>query len=132
LTERDPWIFYERGKLGFVILTSDKLFMKSFPHMAAIALGKTTVLFFSKNNWRSELRGNAFIEAQSRVMHALKKQKENFLACIGFGGTFSIVNRNPKPMRKLCDPRDWESYQRVCESEGIIAETPKDSGETES
>lgn len=51
-TERDPWIFYDRGKLGFVIVTSDTTFMRSFPHMAAISLARTIVLAFSNNNYK--------------------------------------------------------------------------------
>jgi len=77
------------------------------------------------------LRGDAFIQAKTPIFHALKKQSDNFLASIGMGGSFKIVNRNPKPMRKFCDPRDWESYRRVCESEGIIAEEPKEGNEEE-
>lgn len=120
-TERDPWIFYDRGKNGMIVVTSDKKFTKSFPHMAAIALGKTTVLYFSKNNWRSEFRGRAFLDAKTAIIHALKKEPENFLACIGMEGSFTIADRHPRPLRKLCDEKDWDSYRRVCESEGIIA-----------
>jgi len=105
--------------------------MKSFPHMAAIALGKTTVLFFSKNNWHSQVRGDAFLAAKSSIIHALKKQKEHFLACIGMGGSFTIVDKEPRPMRKTCNPQDWESYRRVCESEGIIAEELENEPETQ-
>lgn len=121
-TERDPWIFYECGKKGMVVVTSDSTFTKSFPHMAAIALGKTTVFYFSNNNWRSSIRGNAFLAAQNAILHALKKQPENFIACIGMSGSFRIIEKKPKPLRKQCDPKDWESYHRVCESEGVSTE----------
>jgi hypothetical protein len=112
-----------------IVITSDKSFMKSFPHMAAIALGRTTVLFFSKNNWRSNIRGEAFLIARSRIFHALKKQPSNFIACVGMGGSFNIIEDKPKPTRKYCDPLDWESYERVCQSEGIVAEAPKNEQE---
>lgn len=128
-TERDPWIFYDRGKQGEIVLTSDKGFMKSFPHMAAIALGNTTVLFFTKNNWLSDVRGKVFLAAKSRIFHALKKQKENFIGCINMTGSFTIIQKKPTPSRKLCDQRDWESYERVCKSAGIsvdVSENDKD------
>jgi hypothetical protein len=128
--ERDPWIFYDRGKHEMVVVTSDKEFMKLFPHMAGIALGKTTVLFFSKNNWHSRIRGDAFLAAHSRIIHALKKQPSNFIACIGKGGSFGIVDAKPRPSRKFCDSRDWESYIRVCQVEGMQPEVPND-GEKE-
>jgi hypothetical protein len=121
-TERDPWIFYDRGKNGMVVVTSDKTFMKSFPHMAAIALGNTTVFFFTKNNWLSEVRGRAFLAAQRRIFHALKKQNENFIGCISMDGNLTIIAKKPRPKRKFCDPLDWESYRRVCQSAGVIAE----------
>jgi len=122
-TERDPWIFYERGKEGFIVVTTDKLFMKSFPHMAAIALGKTTVLYFSNNNWKSKIRGDAFLAAKAAIMRALSEREiKPFIASIGMGGTFSIIEEKPRPTRKKCDPRDWESYRRVCEAEGIEPE----------
>ena len=31
-TERDPWIFYDQGKRGLIVVTSDTSFMKSFPY----------------------------------------------------------------------------------------------------
>jgi predicted nuclease of predicted toxin-antitoxin system len=103
-TERDPWIFYEQGKEGFIVVTTDKLFMKSFPHMAAIALGKTTVLYFSNNNWKSRVRGDAFLATLAAIMRALREPRKPFIASIGMGGTFSIVEEKPRPTRKKCDP----------------------------
>ncbi len=127
-TERDPWIFYEQGKKGLIVVTTDKLFTKSFPHMAAIALGKTTVLYFSNNNWKSKIRGDAFLAARAAIKRALRETgKRPFIASIGMGGTFSVVEEKPRPRRKKCDPRDWESYRRVCEAEGISPENEKDT-----
>lgn len=131
-TERDPWIFYNEGKKGNVVLTTDKEFMKSFPHMAAIALGKTTVLYFSSNNWKSEIRGAAFLGAKADIMRALRKpERWPFIASIGMLGTFTIVDEKPRPARKKCDPRDWESYERICEIEGIEPEKHGDTKETD-
>jgi hypothetical protein len=121
-TERDPWIFYDQGKKENIVITSDKAFAKSFPHMAAISLGKTTVLYFSKGHWRSGVRGQALLTAKSQIFHALKKQESHFLACIGLTGTFTIVTDRPRPSRKICDPQDWDSYKRVCDSEGVSIE----------
>lgn len=128
-TERDPWIFYDRGKEEMVVVTADKDFTKSFPHMAAVALGKTTILFFSKGSWRSSVRGEAFLSARSKIIHALKKRPSNFLASIGIGGSFRIVEDKPTPRRKLCDALDWESYKRVCETEGIALGQVEDERE---
>jgi predicted nuclease of predicted toxin-antitoxin system len=129
-TERDPWIFYERGKLGFVVITSDTDFMKSFPHMAAIALAKTTVLAFSNNNYKSEVRGNAFLKALPLIESELQKHKRSrknkyFIGVIGTLGTFSVKVESPLPHRKTCDPRDWESYERVCAAEGVLVLAPE-------
>ncbi len=125
-TERDPLIFYECGKKSLIVITSDKKFMKFFPHMAAIALGRTTVLFFGQNNWHSQVRGDAFLKARKSIIHALDKQTENFIGCIRTDGIFKIVDKKPKPARKLCDPKDWESYRRVCQMEGVIAEEERE------
>jgi hypothetical protein len=121
-TERDPWIFYDCGKKGLIVITSDKKFTKFFPHMAAIALGKTTVLFFSNNKWHSQVRGDAFLKAHKSVIRTLNKQTENFIGCIRTDGTFKVVDKKPRPSRKLCDPKDWDSYRRVCQMEGVVAE----------
>lgn len=125
-TERDPWIFYECGKAGFVVLTSDTEFMKSFTHMAAIAVAQTTVLAFSNNNYKSEVRGDALLKALPRINVELSKRKRRrknnyFIGIIGMNGTFAIKAEAPLPHRKRCDLLDWESYERVCAMEGILA-----------
>jgi hypothetical protein len=118
-TERDPWIFYDRGKLGFIVVTSDTSFMKSFPHMAAIALARTIVLAFSNNNYKSAVRGNAFLTAKHR-----KAKRQYFIGIVGMSGTLTIRAESPLPHRKTCDQKDWESYERVCKSEGVLALAP--------
>jgi len=124
-TERDPWIFYDCGKQGKVVVTADKEFMKSFPHMAAISLGNTTVIAFTSNNYNSHVRGRAFIKAKSKVYRAiLRSGGVGFIASLGMEGTFSIVNASPTPSKKYCDERDWKSYERVCFSEGLAYKTP--------
>jgi hypothetical protein len=74
-TERDPWIFYECGKAGFIAVPSDTEFMKSFPHMAAIAIARTTVLAFSNNSYKSVVRSNAFSKAMPLITAELLKHK---------------------------------------------------------
>lgn len=127
-TERDPWIFYDCGKRGFIVITSDTMFMKSFPHMAAIALGKTTVLAFSHNNYKSDVRGKAFILARSQIEKEIaahrKGRRRYFIGIIGMKGTFNIRKESPLPHRKTCDPRDWESYEQVCKTAGVLALAP--------
>jgi predicted nuclease of predicted toxin-antitoxin system len=119
-TERDPWIFYRCGKQGLPVVTSDKDFMKSFPHMAAIALGNTTVIAFSNNNYNSDVRGRAFIKAKAKIERAIRKSKGvRFIGSVGTNGDFKVNERDPNPQRKTCDDRDWESYERVCKSEGV-------------
>lgn len=129
-TERDPWIFYECGKQSFVVITSDTEFMKSFPHMAAIALARTTVLAFSNNNYKSDVRGNAFLRALPRITAELskhKKRKNNryFIGIVGMKGTLTVKAEAPLPYRKTCDPKDWESYARVCVAEGVLMLAPE-------
>ena len=128
-TERDPWIFYDRGKLGFIVITSDTSFMKSFPHKAAIALARTTVLAFSNNNYKSVVRGNAFLRALPKIETEIARHRRNtkrnyFIAVVGMSGTLTIRAESPLPHRKTCDPKDWESYERVCRSEGVLALAP--------
>lgn len=119
-TERDPWIFYDCGKKGMVVITADKEFMKSFPHMAAIELGNTTVLAFTSNNYNSDERGKALIKARAKVLRAIRGSgRRNFIGSIGMDGSLSIVERSPHPNRKYCDDRDWKSYERVCIAEGV-------------
>jgi hypothetical protein len=124
-TERDPWIFYECGKKGLIVVTSDKLFMKSFPHMAAIALGRTTVFSFSNNNYNGSIRATAFIAA-TRAMDKLLREHEGepFIATIGMKGTVELNVVNPRPTRKACELADWNSYATVCEAEKIEPEMP--------
>lgn len=124
-TERDPWIFYDCGKNGKIVITSDRDFMKSFPHMAAISLGNTTVLAFTSNNYNSEIRGKAFIKAQGKIFRALRQSNgAGFIGSVGMDGSFSIVAKSPTPTKKYCDERDWKSYERVCASEGVKYEKP--------
>jgi predicted nuclease of predicted toxin-antitoxin system len=124
-TERDPWIFYECGKKGLVVLTSDKSFMKSFPHMVAITLGRTTVLAFSNNNFNSKVRSEAFLSASSSIHNALAAHRGvPFIATIGMRGTIEINAVNPRPTRAACERADWESYLRVCRIEGIRPQLP--------
>jgi len=116
-TERDPWIFYDRGKNDFVVVTSDGAFMKSFPHMAAIALGQTIVIAFTQNNYKSEIRGNAFLKARQRIEEAIRshrtgRKRRYFIGVVGMDGSFKIKEESPLPHRKLCDARDWDSYKR--------------------
>jgi hypothetical protein len=124
--ERDPWIFYECGKKKLVVVTSDTLFMKSFPHMAAIAVAMTSVVAFSNNNYKSEVRGSAFIKARKLIekAHATHKARY-FIGIVGTGGTFRIRAESPIPSRKTCDEKDWASYERVCTQEGLLALAPK-------
>jgi hypothetical protein len=125
-TERDPWIFYECGIKDLIVITSDTLFMKSFPHMAAIALAKTRVIAFSNNNYKGEVRGAAFIKAKRLIERALAVNKERyFIGVVGMHGTFRICSESPMPSRKTCDAKDWESYERVCKTAGVLPLAPK-------
>ncbi len=124
-TERDPWIFYECGKKGLVVVTADKLFMKSFPHMAAIALGRTTVLSFSNNNYNGGIRATAFIDATRAIDQVFRQHMgEPFIATIGVKGTVQVNVVNPRPTRKICEMADWNSYAAVCKAEGIRPDMP--------
>jgi hypothetical protein len=126
-TERDPWVFYDSGKRGLIVVTSDTAFMKSFPHMAAIALARTTVLAFSNNNYKSDVRGNAFIKARRLIEEELlrhERKRKNFIAVIGMNGTLNVRRESPLPHRKTCDPRDWASYERVCKAAGVLMLAP--------
>jgi hypothetical protein len=125
-TERDPWIFYEAGIKRRIVLTADTTFRKSFPHMAAIALAKTQVIAFAKNNRTSQEKGNAFIKARGAVEAAVRKHgAKSFIGVVGINGTFRICDESPLPSRKTCDPRDWESFERVCNVAGVLALAPK-------
>jgi hypothetical protein len=124
-TERDPWIFYECGKKGLFVLTSDKLFMKSFPHMVAITLGRTSVFSFSNNNYNSRVRSDAFIAASATIERMIASHRgQPFIATIGMTGTVELNVINPRPTRKACELADWDSYVRVCKIERIRPEMP--------
>ena len=125
-TERDPRIFYECGINKLVVVTSDTLFMKSFPHMAAIALAKTRVIAFANNKAKGEVRGAAFIKARKAIEKALAKHKRSyFIGVVGLPSTFRVCAESPLPSRKTCHPSDWESYERVCKKAGVLALAPK-------
>jgi hypothetical protein len=51
--------------------------MKSFPHMAAIAVAKTRVIAFAKNKAKGDVRGAAFIKARRAIEAALTMHKRN-------------------------------------------------------
>jgi hypothetical protein len=123
--ERDPWIFYECGKKKLVIVTSDTLFMKSFPHMAAIAVARASVIAFTNNKYKSEVRAQAFIKARARIEKALAAHKGRyFIGIVSSDGEFRIRAESPIPSRKTCDAKDWVSYERVCTQEGILPLAP--------
>jgi hypothetical protein len=116
-TERDPLIFYECGKKHWVVVTSDTSFAKSFPHMAAISLGRTTVIAFTQNNYKSEVRGSAFIKARREIEKALNDHRgKYFIGVVGMNGTFRVCAESPLPTRKTCD-----RYEAVCKQEGVLA-----------
>jgi predicted nuclease of predicted toxin-antitoxin system len=120
-TARDPEIFYECGKKGWIVVTSDREFMKSFPHMAAVDLGGTKVIAFSQNNYNSEVRGRAFIKALARINKAIvASKKKSFIGIVGMDASFRVVEDSPKPNRKQCDQKDWDSYEQVCKAEGRL------------
>jgi hypothetical protein len=124
--ERDPWIFYECGMKKLVVITADTLFMKSFPHMAAIALAKTRVIAFANNKRTSDVKGAAFIKARKAVEAALRKHKGSyFIGVVGLPGSFRICAESPLPSRKTCHQADWDSYERVCKSAGVLPLAPK-------
>lgn len=125
-TERDPWIFYECGMKKLVVITSDTLFMKSFPHMAAIALAKTRVIAFANNKAKGDAKGAAFIKARASIERALAKHRRSyFIGVVGIPGTFRICAESPLPSRKTCHPSDWISYERVCNNAGVLPLAPK-------
>lgn len=126
--ERDPWIFYQCGKKGMVLVTSDKTFLKFFPHMAAIRLGKTAIFYFTQNNYNSAARGRAMLNAKDRILKIIRVERRPFIASISMGGQVTLVDRTPEPNRKQCDPQDWASYKRVCKEEGISPDGPSAAG----
>jgi len=125
-TERDPWIFYECGMKKLVVITSDTLFMKSFPHMAAISLAHTSVIAFTNNNYKSQVRGDAFIRARKLIEKSLASHKgAYFVGVVGTNGSFRVCAESPLPSRKTCKPEDWQSYDRVCKTAGVPPLFPK-------
>jgi hypothetical protein len=91
--------------------------------MAAVSLGRTTVIAFTQNNYKSEVRGNAFIKARKLIEKALRKHqgKKYFIGVVGMDASFRICDESPLPTRKTCDPKDWDSYEIVCKQEGVLA-----------
>jgi hypothetical protein len=128
-TERDPWMFYQCGKRGHVLVTADLQFHKSFPHMAAIALGDTMVIAFTNNSYNAGRRIKAFLAVLDQIEDAVKamlrRKRRGFIGVVGISGTFRVAEEKPLPHRKLCDPRDWQSYYRVCEEEGRLPLAPE-------
>lgn len=111
-----------------VVVTSDLKFRKSFPHMAAVALGKTIVIAFTNNSYHSDVRSSAFIKARQQIEDEIAKhnrRRKNFIGVVGMQGTFSVKEEKPLPHRVICDPRDWESYKVVCKAEGVLAFAPE-------
>jgi hypothetical protein len=107
------------------VVTSDRLFMKSFPHMAAIALGRTKVLSLSNDNYNGAVGATAFINATKAIASALDQHKgEPFIATVGMQGSLEINVVNPRPTRKACEQADWDSYLAVCRAERIKPEMP--------
>lgn len=123
--ERDPWIFYWAGKNGYVLVTADLSFKALFTHQAAINLGSTAVLSFTGSTYNSAKRGEAFLRGKAGIFRMLKKQTRPFIATIWLRGEVHLDSAHPSPNRKRVDPRDWESYERVCKEEGIEPERPE-------
>ena len=122
----DPWLFYECGKRNLVVITSDKRFMESFPHMAALALGRTTVLAFTNNNYKAPARSSAFIKPFPDIYAELKRKRgKPFIGSVGMSGEFRVVDTDPWPNRVLCTDHDWDSFEVVCRREGVLALAPK-------
>jgi hypothetical protein len=125
-TERDPRIFYEAGIKRHVVITADKQFTKSFPHMAAIALAKTQVIAFAKNKGTSQQKGDALLKVRTDIEKAVREHKgQSFIGVVGIKGSFRVCDESPLPSRKTCEPADWESFERVCKAAGVLALAPK-------
>ena len=117
--EQDPWVFYTCGKNDHCLITVDKDFVHYFTHMAAIALGKTRVFFFTSGTANMEERGKAFKKAKAKALRIIKKQEATFIASIGIDGSVKTVDRRPMPTRKQCTEAHWDSFVRVCRAEGV-------------
>jgi len=122
--ERDPWIFYWTGKNDYVLVTADLKFKKLFTHLAAIRLGATAVFSFTGTTYNSDVRGAAFIKARAKILRMLRKQQRPFIVTVLMDGQLHLDAAKPSPSRKKVDPKDWESYERVCKAEGIDPEAP--------
>jgi hypothetical protein len=122
-------MYYQCGKRRHIVVTTDTAFRKSFPHMAAIALGDTIVIAFTNNVYNAERRARAFLAVRQELENALQAhmrlKRRSFIGIIGISGTFRVEEEKPLPHRKLCDPLDWDSYQRVCAYEGVLALAPE-------
>jgi len=93
--------------------------------MAAVVLGKTCVIAFSRNDYKSEVRGSAFIKARAAIEKALTMHKGRyFIGVVGMNGDFRICSESPLPSRKTCDPKDWSSFEQVCRSAGRLPLAP--------
>jgi hypothetical protein len=124
--ERDPWIFYQAGIQRHPVITADKKFTKSFPHMAAIALAKTQVIAFANNKGTGQQKGNALLKARADIEDAVRKHKgRSFIGVVSLKGSFRVCDESPLPSRKTCEPADWESFERVCRTAGVLSLTPK-------
>jgi len=117
--EQDPWAFYFCGKNNYCLITSDKSFLDHFTHMAAIRLGKTRVFAFTSGSDNMHVRGKAFLKARAKILRALKHHEAPFVASVGLSGDVNVVDEKPMPTKKLCRPEHWESYLKVCKSEGV-------------
>ena len=117
--ERDPWIFYWAGKNDYVLVTADLSFRRLFTHQAAIVLGRTAVFSFTGTTFNSAARGEAFTKAKAKIFRILRKQPLPFIATVLLSGDVHLASADPRPNRRKVDPRDWESYERVCKAERI-------------
>lgn len=120
--ERDPWIFYWAGKNDYIMVTADLSFKKLFTHQAAITFGATAVFAFTGTTYNTDIRAAAFLKAWPKLLRILKRQPRPFIATILRDGNINLDAADPRPSRKHIDPRDWESYERVCRAEGIDSE----------
>ncbi len=122
-------MYYQCGKRRHIVVTTDMAFRKSFPHMAAIALGDTTVIAFTTNSYNAQRRAKAFLSAQEEIEKELRRRgrrkRRSFIGIVGIAGTFRVEDERPLPHRKLCDLLDWQSYERVCHAEGVLALAPQ-------
>ncbi|MGO4214002.1 hypothetical protein AB4Y89_11385 [Terriglobus sp. 2YAB30_2] len=94
--------------------------------MAAITIAQTSVVAFTNNHYKSNVRGAAFIKALPTIERTLGNHKrKNIIAVVGTNGAFRLCEESPLPSRKSCDARDWDSFERVCKEAGRLFLTPK-------